>query len=194
MLTARNYPWRSPFERALALALLGVMLYAGLRLGEVRRLRLEDVDLREGTIRVVRGKGQGGGKDRTAYVAPELVAMLREYLAERYRRSDGRQPPEFFMTAVKGVPLGIITIRDIVQRVSTACGIAFSSPVLRHSFVTHLIRSGAPIHVVRDLAGHANISTTMGYLNVFDEDRRATLQKLQFIGSSTEQRGRRRAA
>jgi site-specific recombinase XerD len=194
MLTAGSYPWRSPFERALALALLGVMLYAGLRLGEVRRLRLEDVDLREGTIRVVRGKGQGGGKDRTAYVAPELVAMLREYLAERYRRTDGRQPPEFFMTAVKGVPVGIITIRDIVRRVSTACGIAFSSHVLRHSFVTHLIRSGAPIHVVRDLAGHANISTTMGYLNVFDEDRRATLQKLQFIGTSTPQRGRRRAA
>ncbi len=181
MLTARNYPWPTAYERALALSVLGVMLYAGLRLGEVRRLLIQNVDLREGTIRIVRGKGQGGGKDRVAYVAPELVTLLREFLQERYRRVDGRQPPEFFVTAAKGMPIGIFTITDIIRRIRTASGIAFSAHVLRHSFVTHLIRSGAPIHVVRDLAGHANISTTLGYLNVFDEDRRATLQHLQFM-------------
>jgi site-specific recombinase XerD len=188
MLTARNYPWPTAYERALALAVLGVMLYAGLRLGEVRRLLIQNVDLREGTIRIVRGKGQGGGKDRVAYVAPELVTLLRDFFQERYRRVDGRQPPEFFMTAAKGIPIGIFTITDIIRRIRTASGIAFSAHVLRHSFVTHLVRSGAPIHVVRDLAGHANISTTLGYLNVFDEDRRATLQHLQFMPVKAQDR------
>jgi site-specific recombinase XerD len=193
MATARNYPWPTPFERALALAVLGVMLYAGLRVGEVRRLLVADVDLREGTIRITRGKGQGGGKDRTAYIAPELVALLRDYVQERFRRSDGRQPAEFFMTAVTGRGIGIFTVTHIIRRVRVASGIAFSAHVLRHSFVTHLIRSGAPIHVVRDLAGHASISTTIGYLNVFDEDRRATLQRLQFLATSGPGRSRTRS-
>ncbi|MEO6326895.1 MAG: tyrosine-type recombinase/integrase [Thermoanaerobaculia bacterium] len=50
----------------------------------------------------------------------------------------------------------------------------------RGSFVTHLLRAGVPLYIARDLAGHANISTTLGYTKVFDEDRKRGIRKLKF--------------
>lgn len=181
LLAARNFPWSSPFERALALAVLGVMLYAGLRLSEVLHLLCEDVDVNQGTLRIFRGKGRAGGKDRMAYLSPELAALLRDYVRERH--ACGVVCPEFFASPRKGTGIGVITIRRIVDNVKKASGIHFTPHVLRHCFVTHLLSTGAPIHVVRDLAGHASVTTTMGYLAVFDVDRQAALQNLQFMGS-----------
>ena len=56
----------------------------------------------------------------------------------------------------------------------------FSSHVLRHSFVSHLLHAGVDLHLVRDLAGHRNISTTLGYLRVFDEDLEAAIKRLKY--------------
>src|ERR1041384_7380708 len=145
------------------------MLYAGLRKSEIFRLTNGDVDLEDGTIRIVKGKGRYGGKDRMAFVAPELARILRSYVAARDRAR--LTSVTFFVSAVKGHSLSDGALRDIVRKVSNAAGVPFSPHVLRHSFVTHLLRSGVPIHIVRDLAGHANFETTLGYTAVFDEDR-----------------------
>jgi site-specific recombinase XerD len=56
------------------------------------------------------------------------------------------------------------------------------SHVLRASFATHLLRGGTPIHVVKELLGHRDISTTAGYLVVVDADRRTAVQSLPFTG------------
>jgi integrase/recombinase XerD len=178
LYAARNYPWKTELQRELAVAVLATMLYAGLRKGEIFRLANSDVDLEEGTIRIVRGKGRYGGKDRTAFIAPELARILRSYLAARDRvRSDA---VTFFVSAFKGRPLSDGSLRDIVRKVSAASGVRFSPHILRHSFVTHLLRSGVPIHVVRDLAGHASFETTLGYTAVFDDDRGREIRKLRF--------------
>lgn len=178
LVAAANYPWTCVFGRELALGVLGVMLYAGLRRSEVLRLTMNDVQLDQGTLRVVRGKGRWGGKDRMAYVPPELDVILRAYLRERARRAI--VVPEFFASAYSGRPLGEMAIRDVVAKVSRAAQIRFSPHVLRHSFVTQLLRSGVPLHIARDLAGHSSIETTLGYLRVFDEDRRENVRKIRF--------------
>lgn len=177
LLTAEGLTWPTNFQRWRAVAIVATFLYSGLRRGELLRLTCADVNLAEGTILVRSGKGRGGGKDRTTYVAPDLREALARYLTERGRvRIDG---PGFFC-ARSGLPLSLSTLRRIVERVRRASGVRFSIHGLRHSFVTMLLRSGVPIHVARDLAGHSNITTTAGYLRVFDEDKRREIRKVSF--------------
>lgn len=181
LYAAKNYPWKTDFQRDLAVAVLATMLYAGLRKSEVFHLAdgmNPDVDLDLGTIRIVRGKGRYGGKDRTAFLAPELNRILRAYVVARNRA--GLRGLTFFVSPFKGRPLSEGTLRDIVRKVSRASGIPFSPHVLRHSFVTQLIRSGVPLAIVRDLAGHASIETTLGYTTIVDEDREREIRRLRF--------------
>ena len=178
LIAAENYPWPDTFAKALAVATIGTMLYAGLRRGEVYRLLRTDVQLDGGTLRVTRGKGRYEGKDRTAYIPPELDLILRDYLRARERRRV--VAPELFVTDARGAPLSENSLRKIVRQVSKASGIPFSCHALRHSYVTQLLRSGVPLHIARDLAGHADIETTLGYLRVFDEDRAEEVRKVSF--------------
>lgn len=177
--TARNYPWPMPhrdFKRALGTAAVAVMLYAGLRRGELVRLQLVDVE--ETTIRVVAGKGRFGGRDRAAYISPDLRRILNDYLRERQRL--GIAAPEFFVSPRSNGPFTVDLLRKLLQRVSEAAGVKFSAHMLRHSFVTHLLHSGVPLHLTQRLAGHRNLTTTLGYLRVFDSDLADAIRNLDF--------------
>jgi integrase len=176
---ARNYPWRTEMQRELAMATMATMLYTGLRKSELFHLANEDVDLDEGTIRVVKGKGRYGGKTRVAFMPPELIRILRSYLRTR-KEARLHETTSFFVTAVKGVPLADGPLREIVRAVSRASGVKFSPHILRHSFVTQLIRSSVPLAIVKELAGHAHIETTLGYTGLIDEDRQREIRKLHY--------------
>jgi integrase len=179
ILTAtQNIPWASEYDRTRAVALFGTMLYAGLRRGELLRLNFTDVNLDAGTIRIVRGKGRAGGKDRTAYFGPELREILIRFVQQRrLRRIEG---PAFFASTTTGRAISLATLKRIHDRVRGASGIPFSLHALRHSFVTMLLASGVPLHVAQELAGHTNIVTTAGYLRVWDEDKRREIQKVSY--------------
>ena len=62
LLAATNNPWTTEFQRTRAVAIFGLLLFAGLRRGEVTRILFGDVDLDAGTIRIIRGKGRNGGR------------------------------------------------------------------------------------------------------------------------------------
>jgi integrase/recombinase XerD len=172
----RNYPWRTPLQHARGVAMIATMIYAGLRKGEVLRLQYGDVSLDEGSIRIVAGKGRFGGKDRTVYMPAELRAILTQYIA--LRRQQGFTCPEFFVTrGNRG--LSEIQFRRTIECVREASGISFFAHALRHSYITMLLRSHVPIHVVQTLAGHADITTTALYTAVWDEDKRAAVQGLR---------------
>jgi integrase len=173
---ARSYPWRTTFQRERAVALFGTMIYGGLRRAEVLKLHFADLRLDEGTFLIRRGKGRAGGKDRTGYICPELRAILQSYLRERQR--SGITCPEVFSS--KGNRgLSLEQLKRIHLLVRRASGIDFTIHSLRHSFVTMLLRSGVPINVVQTLAGHASITTTAGYMRVWDEDLRTQIQKMR---------------
>ena len=178
LLAAEHFNWPTPYERWRAVAIMATLLYAGLRRGELLRLMFLDVDLKSRTIRVNRGKGRGGGKDRVVPIAPELHTHLTRYLIERNRRN--YVGPGFFSSMDSGQGISLSTFRRIVNTVRRASGIPFSVHSLRHSFVTLLLANGVPIHVARDLAGHSSIVTTAGYLRVFDEDKQREIRKLSF--------------
>lgn len=175
---ARNYPWRTRFQRSRAVALVGVMAFAGLRRSEALQLEYEDVNLDDGTIRVKRGKGRHGGKPRTAYMLPELLPILREYRDER--RAVRYAPPEYFATGAS-TGLSLTQLRRIMRMIRDATGVKFTPHSLRHSYVTLLVRNRVPLHIVQAFAGHADVQTTQRYVRVFDEDlqryaRRVRLQ------------------
>lgn len=178
LTAAENVPWASEYERALAVALFGTMLYAGLRRGELLRLNATDVNTEAGTIRVVRGKGRAGGKDRTAYFGPELREILIRFVQQR--RLKRIEAPAFFASTKTGRAICVSTLKRIHQRVRAASGIPFSLHALRHSFVTMLLASGVPLHVAQELAGHTNITTTAGYLRVWDEDKQREIRKVSY--------------
>ena len=175
-----NYPGWSAFERGRNRALIGMALYAGLRRGDLVRLQYANVDVQERTIRVEGGKGRGGGKDRVVMMAPDLLDIVLAYLRERHRRR--LVLPEFFASTAGQRPIADVTINRLVRRLRIASGVPFTLHSLRHSFVTQLLRAGVPLHTVSALAGHTQITTTAGYLRVWDEDKVAAVQRLSFDG------------
>jgi len=181
LVSVRNYPWKSAFEGTRNAAILGIALYAGLRKREIVRLEYRDVDLQEGTIQIRKGKGRNGGKDRTAYIAAELRELLAEYLRERWLHKV--TAPEFFTSLHTGRGITAACLPELVKRIKQASGVPFSLHVLRHSFVTMLLRSGVPIHIARDLAGHASIQSTEGYARVFREDLKQHIQAVRYRAS-----------
>jgi site-specific recombinase XerD len=186
LAAARHYPWGTILQRERATALIATMIYAGLRKGEVLRLQFADLSLAEGSIRIVAGKGRFGGKDRTVYMPAELRAILTRYLA--VRRQLHFTCPEFFVTrGNRG--LSEMQFRRTIRQVREAAGIPFFAHALRHSYITMLLRSRVPIHVVQSLAGHADITTTALYSAVWDEDKRAAVQRLRLGRETRPKRG-----
>ena len=175
---AFNHPKWNGFDRARNVALFGMVLFAGLRRSELIHLKYTDVDMQDGTVFVNKGKGRGGGKDRVIMMAPDLRRIVSDYLKER--RKANVTAPDFFTARFKNGPISLSTLSRVVAEVERASGVTFSLHMLRHSFITQLLRSGVPIHTVSSLAGHTQITTTAGYLRVWDEDKRDAVKRLRF--------------
>jgi integrase/recombinase XerD len=145
-------------------AVMELAYASGLRLSELRTVRLEQLHLEAGFINVV-GKGN---KERVVPVGRKAVAALERYLnAGRPRLVNARSPAAVFLTR-RGTPFAPVTLwLRIKQRVRRS-GIArnVTPHMLRHSFATHLLEHGADLRVIQELLGHASISTTEVYTHV----------------------------
>lgn len=177
LAATENYPWESAFHRARALAILGTALLAGLRKSELLALEVRDVDVNAGTIRVRHGKGRGGGKERVAYMPDELRRLLTAY--NTARAGAHLVCPEYFASLKYRRGIKQDTLKRLVTYVRAASGVKFTMHTLRHSYVSWLVRSGVPLPVASELAGHTMIETTMNYIRVFDTDKRAAVGRLR---------------
>ncbi len=174
----RRMLWRTRMAKERARALLATMLYAGLRHGELLRLRVQDVDLSTGTLRILRSKGRGGGKDRIAYIPPGLDTALRRYMRFRKRR---RVDLEQLFVCVNHVrPLTTGVVQQIFHRLRLHLEFRVSPQILRHSFVTQMLHCGIPLHIASGLAGHATIQTTVGYLRVWNEEYHEWVARIRY--------------
>ena len=145
-------------------AILELAYASGLRLAELRNVRLEQLHLDAGFINVI-GKGN---KERVVPVGKKAVAAINRYLAEgRPNLITPRSPANLFLTK-RGTPFAAPTMwLRIKQRVKRA-GIErnITPHMFRHSFATHLLEHGADLRVIQELLGHASISTTEIYTHV----------------------------
>ncbi len=145
-------------------AMLELAYASGLRLAELRQLRLEQLHLDAGFVTVI-GKGN---KERVVPMGRAAVSALQHYLdAGRPALVTSRSPAAVFLTR-RGTPFAAVTLwLRVKQRVARA-GIArnVTPHMLRHSFATHLLEHGADLRVIQELLGHASIGTTEIYTHV----------------------------
>jgi integrase/recombinase XerD len=145
-------------------AILELAYASGLRLSELKNLRLEQLHLDAGFINVI-GKGN---KERVVPVGKTAVAALNRFIeAGRPRLITPKSPANVFLTK-RGTPFAAVTlwlrIKHRVRRAGVERNI--TPHMLRHSFATHLLEHGADLRVIQELLGHANISTTEIYTHV----------------------------
>lgn len=148
-------------------AMLEVLYASGLRVSELVNLSLDQVNLRQGVVRVV-GKGN---KERLVPLGEEAVAWLERYLAEaRHDLVQGRLNEALFPTR-RGGAMTRQAFWQLIKRYAQLAGIGkpLSPHTLRHAFATHLLNHGADLRVVQLLLGHSDLSTTQIYTHVARE-------------------------
>jgi integrase/recombinase XerC len=144
------------------LALMELFYSSGLRLAELTGLKLRDLDLKLGQVRVL-GKGR---KERIAPVGSMAVKALRLWLSARSAMVAPEQQALF--VGRNGVPLGPRAVQLRVAARARAAGLPqhLHPHMFRHSFATHLLESSRDLRGVQELLGHANISTTQIYTHL----------------------------
>ncbi|HEX7860257.1 MAG TPA: tyrosine recombinase [Verrucomicrobiae bacterium] len=145
-------------------AILELAYASGLRLAELRTLRLEQLHLDSGFISVI-GKGN---KERVVPVGKSAVKSLERYLrSARPKLVTARSPGTVFLTRRGTAFAGVTMWLHIKERVKR-CGIAknVTPHMLRHSFATHLLENGADLRAIQEMLGHSSISTTEIYTHV----------------------------
>ena len=148
-------------------AMLETLYSSGLRVSELVGLKLFEVSIDEGVVRV-RGKGE---KVRLVPLGEFAIDWLLRYQQDaRPMLLKQRACDEIFVTA-RGTSLSRQMFWTLIKRYASRAGIVkpISPHVLRHAFATHLINHGADLRVVQMLLGHADISTTQIYTHVARE-------------------------
>jgi len=163
-------------------AIIGLLLFAGLRRSEALGLEVADVAADLSSLRV-NGKGD---RERTVPVC----SQLRDILSSHLRVRTGSQSPALLLNAV-GQRMHATTLYRIFRRVLGRAGLAdaeITPHKLRHTFASTLVRNGVDIATIGDLLGHANVSTTSIYLHSSPHSRADAVEKLSF-GHCEDERG-----
>jgi integrase/recombinase XerD len=149
-------------------AMLEILYACGLRVSELVGLRVFELSLAEGVLRVL-GKG---AKERLVPLGEEAAAWVARYLAEaRSVLLAGRTGDGLFLTR-RAAPMSRQMFWRLIKHYGVMAGIdsaRLSPHTLRHAFATHLLNHGADLRVVQLLLGHADISTTQIYTHVARE-------------------------
>ncbi len=142
-------------------ALLELLYASGLRVAECCSLDRDDVDRRQGTVRVM-GKG---GKERVVPAGDAALQAVDAWLAVR---GEERGP---LFTNARGGRLTTRSVHRIVKSRARAAGIdrRVTPHTLRHSFATHMLGEGADLRLIQELLGHSRLSTTQRYTHVSPE-------------------------
>jgi integrase/recombinase XerD len=159
-------------------AILMTTYAAGLRLSEVRHLRVDDIDSQRMVIRIRQAKGH---KDRYVMLSPRLLAILRQYwkaVRPRHYLFPGADPDR---------PINPRTVQQVCRAALRAAGIKkkVSVHALRHSFATHLLEAGTDLRTIQILLGHQNLGTTARYLHVSTAALKATHSPLDALDLSS---------
>jgi integrase/recombinase XerD len=149
-------------------AMLETLYATGLRVSELVGLRLSQVSLDMGVVRVV-GKGS---KERLVPLGEEAVSWLQRYMKDARPSLAGDGGSEFMFLTARQTPMTRQAFWALIKRYALKAAIAqaaLSPHVLRHAFATHLLNHGADLRVVQLLLGHADITTTTIYTHVARE-------------------------
>jgi integrase/recombinase XerD len=149
-------------------AVLELFYASGLRVSELAGLQLHDLHLEEDFLRCV-GKGR---KERVVPVGSSAVEKVKQYIQTvRPQFTPGPHEQTVFLSS-RHQPMSRKTIWDMIKKCARNAGITKTiyPHTLRHSFASHLLANGAPLRIIQEMLGHADIATTQIYTHV-DPDR-----------------------
>src|SRR5712692_1917626 len=163
-------------ERALLMTTYG----GGLRVSEVVRLRVSDIDAQRGMLRVEQGKGR---KDRYTLLGPRLLTELRHYW-QVYRPVQ----PWLFPQRHKAAPMDPTTAQKLYYAAKRRAGITKAGGIhaLRHAFATHLLEAGTDLPTLQQLLGHDSVTPTMRYVHVTQQRGAAQGSPLDGLSFDTQ--------
>ena len=132
-----------------------------MRIGQVAKLQLQDINWREGSIHIQPSKG---GNPLTFPLYPEVADALLAYIRETRGKASY---PEVFLTAYEHIPMrNGAALGSSMKRFLHSAGIMASAHAIRHAFATRLMEHETPIKTLADLLGHKSINTTFIYTKV----------------------------
>lgn len=156
--------------------MIQLMLDTGLRLAEACSLRWKDINLTSGKLMVREGKG---AKDRTLWIGENRLEALRDW---KERQADWLgASPDYVFTTRKGDPLKHRYVQKMVKNYSEKAGINKNvhPHTLRHTFATDLYRETGKIRLVQKALGHSDLSTTMIYTHIVDEELEGAMKSFR---------------
>lgn len=139
--------------------LLALCYGCGLRVSELVRVRVQDIDGERGLLRIEQGKG---AKDRLVPLSQRLLARLRHYWQ--------RQRPAYWLfpnDLHREQAVSISTAQKVYRHAKDVAGIGKVGGIhaLRHAYATHQLEAGLPVHRLQRLLGHTNLQSTMRYVH-----------------------------
>ena len=158
-------------SRERDLACLELLYGCGIRVSELVGINLEDLDIRQGWLRV-RGKGN---KEREVPIGERAAAAVERYLAVR----NAAQAERALFLNGRGARLSDRQVRRLVKLYALlATGDSTVHPhSFRHAYATHLLSDGADLRAIQELLGHARLSTTQKYTQVSLKDLQAVYDR-----------------
>jgi integrase/recombinase XerC len=162
-------------------AIFEVIYGTGLRVMEIIRINMNDINFDEGEIKVL-GKGS---KERIVLFGSHARRAMQDYLKEgRPQMASGKKNPALFINR-RGGRLTPRSVERIIVYYTKKAGIAkkVTPHTLRHSFATHLLSGGADLRMVQELLGHVSLSTTQVYTHI-------TKERLKQVYDSSHPRAR----
>jgi len=166
---------RCPSVRDRAIALL--LINTGLRIGECAALDVDDlaVSARKGRVVVREGKGDAY---REVPLNAESRGALDAWLAARRVQLNSREEPALFVSR-KDARLSTRALDLVIRALAREAHVALSAHTLRHTCLTRLVRGGADVVLVAELAGHRRLETTRRYSLPSQADRQAAMESLK---------------
>jgi site-specific recombinase XerD len=172
-------------------ALIELLYAAGLRVSEVSGLDVQDVDLRQATVRV-RGKGN---KERVGVFGEPATEALDRYIRTARPELASGKDEALFLNRF-GSRLTVRSVQTLVRKYALMAGLPeeVHPHLLRHSFATHMLDGGADLRVVQELLGHESPNTTQIYTHVTEKKKREAIESaFEELGRIEFERGRKRA-
>lgn len=180
--TERTYLSKQEIEKVIEAVTHPVIHYfvmtmanTGIRIKECINLKLNDVNLKEGYLKVIDGKG---GKNRTIPLNQHIREQLKEYLEDYRPDTDSL----YFFALKKTGSVSTQYVNRILNEAAQRAGIEkhVTSHILRHSFASYLVQKDAHVAVIQRLLGHSDVRTTSVYMHVQQDDLKEAVNKIDF--------------
>lgn len=138
---------------------------SGLRVSELISLKLEDLNLEAGFLRVI-GKGS---KERIVPICMRTLKLLKNYIDNERKAILKKKNSQYLFVTNRGKPMTRQRFWQSIKEAGKSLGLKITPHMLRHSFATHMLEGGADLRSLQKLLGHSDISTTQIYTKVTSE-------------------------